>query len=153
MITFCSLPCIQSRVSAWKQQFCFSFLSNFTYLKTTRYFFKTLIFLLYNYNLIQSTKFGISYRIFKKNEHKRLSVGVSYWINSYAYLTWLRTRPFAPLSDQFNELLSLSQNYRRLKNISHISSKLLEAEQRLRSTIINNQIKNDRHRYFINSAA
>lgn len=47
----------------------------------------------------------------------------------------------------------MSQNYRRLKTVSIISSKLLEAEQRLLSTTINNDIiNNDCRRYFINSA-
>ena len=47
----------------------------------------------------------------------------------------------------------MSQNYRRLKTVSIISSKLLEAEQRLLSTTINNDIiNNDCRRYYINSA-
>lgn len=68
-------------------------------------------------------------------------------------LTSFCTRPFALYSDQNNELIFASQNYRRLKTVSIISSKLLEAEQQLLSTTINNDIiNNDCRRYFINCA-
>lgn len=68
-------------------------------------------------------------------------------------LTSFCTRPFALYSDQNNELIFASQNYRRLKTVSIISSKLLEAEQRLLSTTINSDIiNNDCRRYFINCA-